>query len=142
MKLSAKTEYAALAMLELAVRNASGEPVRIREVADTHGIPPRFLVQILLQLKNAGLVTSTRGASGGYQLSKPPEEITLAQIVGVVEGVDAEVSSNTNSDSPTAAVLIAVWREIQQAEMELLEATTLADLVEQAGSGRSQMYYI
>ncbi len=62
MKLSAKTEYACLAVLELAARYGTGEPVRIRTIADEHGIPSRFLVQILLQLKGAGFVASTRGA--------------------------------------------------------------------------------
>ena len=71
MKLSAKTEYACIAMLELAARYDTGEPIRIRTIADEHDIPSRFLVQILLQLKGAGLVNSTRGASGGYQLVVP-----------------------------------------------------------------------
>src|SRR5207302_9373299 len=86
MKLSAKTEYACIAMLELARRYETGEPVRIREIADEHGIPPRFLVQILLQLKGAGYVASTRGASGGYQLLKAPEKISLGEVMRVNDG--------------------------------------------------------
>ena len=66
MKVSAKTDYACLAMLELAAHYGSKEPLRIRTIADEHGIPSRFLVQILLQLKGAGFVASTRGAAGGY----------------------------------------------------------------------------
>ena len=69
MSFSAKTEYACLAMLELALRDGSGEPVRLRDVAAAHRIPSPFLVQILLQLKSAGLVESTRGAAGGYRLA-------------------------------------------------------------------------
>ncbi|HEY3394892.1 MAG TPA: Rrf2 family transcriptional regulator, partial [Lacipirellulaceae bacterium] len=76
MKLSARTEYACLAMLQLAQEYDSGEPVQIRRIADEHAIPGRFLVQILLQLKGAGLVASTRGAAGGYRLARPPHEIT------------------------------------------------------------------
>ena len=72
MKLFAKTEYACIAVLELALRYQSGQPVRIREIAETHGIPARFLVQILLQLKGAGIVVSTRGAGGGYQAQHSP----------------------------------------------------------------------
>ena len=64
MIVSAKTEYACIAVLELAARHGRGEPVRIRDIADAHGIPSRFLVQILLQLKTAGLVQSVRGAAG------------------------------------------------------------------------------
>src|SRR5215475_6331543 len=80
VKVSAKTEYACIAMLELSASYGAHEPVRIRKIAEEHGIPSRFLVQILLQLKGAGLVTSTRGAAGGYQLAKAPEEITLAEV--------------------------------------------------------------
>ena len=84
VKVSAKTEYACIAMLELAASYGSGEPVRIRRIADEHGIPSRFLVQILLQLKGAGLVASTRGAAGGYQLTRPPGEISLATVMNVI----------------------------------------------------------
>ena len=81
MTISAKVEYACVAILELAARYDSDEPVRIRDIADAHGIPSRFLVQILLQLKGAGLVQSTRGATGGYALAKPPEAISLADVM-------------------------------------------------------------
>ena len=64
MHVSAKTEYACLAVLELALSYDSGEPMQVRRLATAHGIPSHFLVQILLQLKNAGLVSSTRGAAG------------------------------------------------------------------------------
>ena len=77
MIVSAKTEYACIAVLELAARHVRGEPVRIREIAAAHAIPSRFLVQILLQLKSAGIVQSIRGAAGGYQLAREPDDITL-----------------------------------------------------------------
>ena len=85
MKISAKAEYACLAVLALARKNPDDPPVRIREISATHGIPERYLVQILLQLKGAGLVASTRGASGGYQLTRPPESISLAQIITAID---------------------------------------------------------
>ena len=68
MQISAKTEYACIAVLDLAMSYDGGEPLQIRKIAAAHDIPSGFLVQILLQLKTAGLVTSTRGASGGYRL--------------------------------------------------------------------------
>jgi Rrf2 family protein len=85
MRVSAKAEYACLAMLELAGNYEGTNPVRVKAIADSHGIPQRFLVQILLQLKGAGLVASVRGASGGYQLARPPEEISLADIVNAID---------------------------------------------------------
>src|ERR1700741_4926153 len=111
MKVSAKTEYACLAMLELAAHYGSGEPVRIRQIADAHGIPSRFLVQILLQLKGAGFVTSTRGAAGGYQLLKDPTEITLAEVMSVIEGHNHRVTSNLHEKTPASNALLFAWQE-------------------------------
>jgi Rrf2 family protein len=141
MKVSAKTEYACLAMLELAAHYGSNEPVRIRTIADEHGIPSRFLVQILLQLKGAGYVASTRGASGGYQLVKPPDDISLGEVMAVIEGQDAEVS-NTNSKSPTAQVLKETWREVAQVEYDTLRSITFADLVSRIHRQSENMFYI
>lgn len=142
MKVSAKTEYACLAILELAAQSSSGEPVRIRSIADEHGIPARFLVQILLQLKGAGFVTSTRGASGGYQLAKPPEEITLGEVMNVIEGQDNEVSSSLNVKSPSARVLFDAWRKVNRVEREALGAITFADLVSRIKRESENMFYI
>lgn len=139
---SAKTEYASLAMLELAARYHDPQPVRIRQIADQHGIPSRFLVQILLQLKGAGLVSSTRGASGGYQLTRPPDRITLAEVMAPLEGQEPPPTTSCKSDSPGALALLDVWQEIHRARQETLEATTLADLVERARGRDEHMYYI
>lgn len=142
MKVSAKTEYACIAMMELAATFGSGEPVRIRKIADEHGIPSRFLVQILLQLKGAGLVTSTRGAAGGYQLLKPPREITLGQIMAAIDGQEERIASSAAAGSPPAAVLVDVWQEILNVERQMLDAVTLADLVDRARAQSESMYYI
>ena len=79
MKISAKAEYACLAILALARPRPDDPPLRIREISEAHGIPERYLVQILLQLKGAGLVHSTRGASGGYRLARPPSRSRWAR---------------------------------------------------------------
>lgn len=142
MKVSAKTEYACLAMLELAAHYGSNEPVRIRSIADEHGIPSRFLVQILLQLKGAGFVSSTRGASGGYQLIKPPEEISLGEVMAVIEGQDTEVTSTTSPRSSTARVLKDAWQEVAKVEYDALRAITFADLVSRIQRQSENMYYI
>jgi Rrf2 family protein len=142
MKVSAKAEYACLAMLELAAHWGSGEPVRIRAIANEHGIPSRFLVQILLQLKGAGFVSSTRGASGGYQLIKPPEEISLGEVMAVIEGQEGEVTTNADSRSPTAQVLVQAWREVDQVERDALRSITFADLVGRIQRRTENMFYI
>ncbi|WP_435020158.1 RrF2 family transcriptional regulator [Tundrisphaera sp. TA3] len=86
MKISAKAEYACLSVIELARSQAEGRPRRVREIAEAQGIPERYLVQILLLLKAAGLVQSTRGAVGGYALTRPAAEITVADVVAVIDG--------------------------------------------------------
>ena len=140
MNLSAKTEYACLAMLELAKEFDSGEPVQLRRIAAEHGIPSRFLVQILLQLKGASLVASTRGAAGGYRLARSPGEITLADVIEVIEGEDRPESSYSKP-SPLARALLDFCREMTQLQRERLESETLADLVD-AATQREPMYFI
>lgn len=141
MKISAKTEYACLAMLELARNEGSAQPVRAAQIAETHGIPVRFLVQILLQLKAAGLVRSTRGAAGGYRLARPPVEATLADVLAAVEGASTS-SPPEETASPALRVLQGVWRSVNLAEQKLLERITLADLAQQIEQGGEGMYYI
>jgi Rrf2 family protein len=140
VKVSAKTEYACIAMLELAASYGSGEPVRIRNIAEQHGIPSRFLVQILLQLKGAGLVTSTRGASGGYQLLKPPDEISLASVMAVIEGPPEEVTTSASPDSSAARALADTWQEIAAVEHEMLESVTVSELLERARRHNENLY--
>jgi len=129
-------------MLELATHYGSDEPLRIREIADQHGIPSRFLVQILLQLKGAGFVSSTRGASGGYQLVKPPEEISLGEVMAIIDGPTTEVTTNADPRSPTGRVLISAWREVAQVEHDALYAITFAELVQRLERGAENMFYI
>ena len=140
MKLSAKTEYACLAMLALAEEYDPGEPVQLRRIAEEHGIPPRFLVQILSQLKGAGLVASTRGSAGGYRLARPPHEITLADVIDVLEG-DGRPESNAAKISSLGQALVGFCCELSQQERDRLEAATLADFAQHA-AGREPMWYI
>jgi Rrf2 family protein len=139
--LSAKVEYAAVAVLELANHYGTGEPVRLREIADSHGIPPAFLVQIMLQLKAAGLVESTRGAAGGYRLTRDPSQVTLAEVKLVIEG-GGELATNIVSASTASHVLLDTWKELAAAEREKLASITFADLAERCHGGVEKMYYI
>lgn len=143
MKVTAKTEYACLAMIELAANYQSDEPTRIKSIADAHGIDKRFLVQILLQLKTAGLVTSVRGASGGYQLMRSPEQITLADILQAVEDRNPTVVQHADGTPSSAAhVLASVWREIREEEQRLLSRLSLAELVRRAEPAADMSYQI
>lgn len=128
-------------MFELAAGYDQGEPIRIRTIADKHGIPSRFLVQILLQLKGAGWVHSTRGAAGGYRLAQPPESITLADIISTIEG-PAEGEATPLGPSQASRVLASIWSEIGQIEQDILSSITLDELVMRAEEPAEGMYYI
>src|SRR3954470_7774805 len=131
MRISAKAEYACVAMLELAAGYNEPQPMRIKAIADAQGIPQRFLVQILLQLKTAGLVASVRGASGGYQLARPPDAITLAQVITAIDDRTLTPRSALGESNRTPAVeaLLAVWKEVQAEEQRMLHKLTLAELI-------------
>jgi Rrf2 family protein len=144
MRISAKAEYACVAMLELAANYRDPQPVRIKAIAEAQGIPQRFLVQILLQLKTAGLVSSVRGAAGGYQLARPPESVTLADIIGAIdERTLAPTSALAEANrTPRVSTLLAVWREVQAEEQRLLEGLTLAELLRRSQQGSGLSYQI
>lgn len=135
MLFSAKAEYACLAMLELAARHGGPKPIRLVELAEVHSIPQRFLVQLLQQLKGAGLLASSRGAAGGYLLTRPPAEISLADVLDVIDpGESLNRSLRFREASPIAGALHGVWDSILETRQRMLQETTLAMLVE-AGQG-------
>jgi Rrf2 family protein len=142
MRVSAKAEYACVAMFELAVNHSTGEPVRVRTIAQAHGIPLRFLVQILLQLKGAGLVVSVRGASGGYQLTRSPDKISLADVISVIDRATARSDADSLAPSAAVAAIRNVWRGIQAEEQRMLEQVSLAELVRQTQQTSAPSYQI
>lgn len=141
MPFSAKTEYACLAMLQLAEDRAEGGPTPQRTLAERQAIPEGFLVQILCDLRRAGLVTSTRGSSGGYRLARSAEEISLAEVVNAIEG-EPTTQTSTPCATPLGGVLASVCGALQAAERERLESLSLADMVEQAAGVGEPMWYI
>ena len=142
MQFSAKTEYACLAILELSLHQNDIRPLRIDDIASRHGIPSRFLVQILLQLKAAGIVLSIRGAAGGYRLAKSAVTISLGEVMTVIAGDRSNFLQNSNNVTPMSKALFQTWENISQIEQEHLCAVTFEDLLKQAGSSNEDMYYI
>jgi Rrf2 family cysteine metabolism transcriptional repressor len=132
MKISAKAEYACLAVLALARHGPEAQPVRIREISETFGIPERYLVQILLQLKGAGLVVSTRGASGGYRLARAATAISLGEVLAAIDGPGVTTREVPGTRRSTASVLAPVWESVRAAERAVLDHTTIAQLAEQS----------
>src|SRR5947208_335594 len=131
MRVSAKAQYACIAMLELAGNNQEPQLLQVKTIADIHGISPRFLVQILLQLKVNGLVRSVRGASGGYQLARSPEKITLADVINAIDDPAPAMPPALKALKPSSAVnaLSSVLQEVDAKERQMLREVTLAALV-------------
>jgi Rrf2 family protein len=144
MRISAKAEYACIAMLQLAGHYREVVPLRIKSIADAHGIPQRFLVQILLQLKTAGLVASVRGAAGGYQLARSPAKISLADIINAVTDRGPDPRSDPIALSPSSAVraVRSIWQELQAEEQRRLEELSLAELARRAQETSGLSYQI
>lgn len=147
MRISAKGEYAIRAMLDLALHHRQGGRglVPIQEVARRQAIPQRYLEQVLLLLKRAGFLGSKRGSSGGYWLSRPPEQITVGDVLRAAEGslVPLEVAGRRARDA--GRDLAELWEEVADAVAKVLDRTTLADLAERAAARRSPgraMYHI
>jgi len=142
MKVSAKTEYACIAILELAARYHSSVPARVRDLAEAHNIPARFLVQILLQMKASGFVVSTRGKAGGYYLNRPPQQITLAEVMTAIEGPKNSCGNGIKKESSVTDVLRRVWNEAGCAQQQVLESVTVAELLDHSHKSGGHMYYI
>lgn len=131
MRVSAKVDYALRASIELAA--AAPEQMKGERLAAAQSIPHKFLENILADLRNGGLVTSQRGVEGGYRLARPADEITVADVIRVVEGPIASVRGqrpDAVAYEGTALPLRDVWIELRTAMRGVLEQTTLADLVE------------
>jgi Rrf2 family protein len=130
MRVSAKVDYAVRAGVELAAA-AAGEPVKGERIAQAQQIPLKFLENILLELKHAGLVHSQRGAEGGYWLARPPDEISLADVIRAVEGPIANVRGLRPEQveyGGAAEPLREVWIAVRASLRGVLETVTLADL--------------
>ncbi len=143
MRVSAKAEYACVAMVELAARQNEKQPVQIKTIADAHGISPRFLVQILLQLKGAGLVASSRGSSGGYQLTRTPDKITLGEIINTIDRSPQGHSALTVlPQSQVVQAVRGVWQQVNTQEERILAQTTLAEMVRRTSESDMASYQI
>jgi Rrf2 family protein len=130
MRVSAKTDYALRAAVELAAAPA-GTPVKGERLATSQSIPLRFLENILLQLRHAGIIESRRGADGGYKLARPADEITLADVIRAIDGPLAGVSGQrpeTLDFKGRSEPLREVWVAVRASLRSVLEQVTLADV--------------
>jgi len=131
MKLSTRGRYGLRFMLELAVHYNEG-PIFLKDIAQRQGISEKYLWQLIHPLKTAGLINSTRGAHGGYQLAKNPEDITLKDIMQVVEGPLCLVDCVDNAsicERASTCITRNVWQEATRVILKTLESLTLETMV-------------
>ncbi len=132
MKLTSKSEYAMLALVYLA-RQPENTYIRVETIAIEQSIPPQFLEQILLVLKRGKILMSLKGHNGGYRLAKPPADITLAEVIRLIDGPLApteSVSLNFYRSTPIEkeAALLSVFAQVRDCVVMILENTTLANV--------------
>jgi len=130
--ITTKSPYAVKALTELA-RRGSTAPVPIAEIARARGIPAQFLEGLFATMRRAGILQSQRGVKGGYSFARPPAEITVLEVVELLEG---DLGAESADHGP-------VWEEAVDAVKRVLGATTIADVAErEAQAAGAQMYYI
>jgi Rrf2 family protein len=136
MWIARRTDYATRALLALALAPGN-DPVKLQTISERTQVPSSVLEQVMLQLRNNGIVRSERGPVGGYRLNKEPEEITLEDVVRLFQGPLAPISCATRKNPEPCPMTIGcsmrdVWEEVRDATIRVLERTTFADLAARA----------
>ncbi|WP_054949101.1 cysteine metabolism transcriptional regulator CymR [Numidum massiliense] len=139
MKISTKGRYGLIIMMDLANHYGKG-PVALKSIAERHNLSDHYLEQLVIPLRNAGLVKSIRGAYGGYKLNRAPQDITAGDVIRVLEGPIRLVECSEDEDPATRHL----WLRIRDSVNEVLNSTTLQDLItfEDKGNNDYYMFYI
>jgi Rrf2 family protein len=139
MKFGVGVDYSLKALLMLADRYPSAQPLRVEEIAAVQGVPENYLRRLLIELKRGGLVLSQKGPSGGYMLARPPARITMADVVEIIEGdytpvecLEDGATSFCSRDS--GCPMRDVWREVRDSVVGILRNATLQSLAERRKS--------
>jgi len=125
MRISARCDYACRALMELSLHWPDKTPVHIQQISENQKIPERYLVQILIQLKRYGLVSSSRGKEGGYILVKPPENIKLGEVMRNISGALLPISDSAVKDG---SVFLGIWKEAENVMEDVLDKVSFADI--------------
>jgi Rrf2 family transcriptional regulator, cysteine metabolism repressor len=139
VKLSVRSDYAARAVLGLARHFPSSEPQRVEDLAAAQGVPPNYLVQILIELKSQHIVRSVRGKAGGYLLARPPAKITLGDVLRCVHG--QVFDSPALSDPACAPELRRAWKRLKRGMETIAAGVNFQQLLEESAE-KEKMYYI
>lgn len=143
MPFSAKSEYALVALIELAAAQPHGGSLQVGEICRRQGLPDRYLEQMLTSLRKAGVLHSIRGPRGGYQLARAAAEISVAEVIECLERL-APAERQGDRSTPEFSVVASLERQLEMARSRVLNSTTLQQLVEerQARILPQQMFYI
>jgi Rrf2 family protein len=145
MKFGVGVDYSLKALLMLADRYPSAQPLRVEEIAAVQGVPENYLRRLLIELKRGGLVLSQKGPNGGYMLARPPARITMADVVEIIEGDYTPVecledAANSFCPRDGGCPMRDVWREVRDRVVGILRSATLQSLAERRKS--AVMYQI
>lgn len=135
MKFGVGVDYSLKALIMLAQRYPSPEPLRVEEIASAQGVPENYLRRLLVELKRGGLVMSQKGPSGGYLLARNPARITMADIVQLIEGEFVPVEcleegANASCSRADPCAMREVWTEVRESVKAILRRTTLQALAQ------------
>ncbi len=142
MKVSTRGEYGVRAMVALARHHGEG-PMSIADIAGESSVPAAYLEQLIAPLRRAGIVTSKRGAHGGYMLSRPPESVRVGDVYRVMEGPVAPMDCVSENIEDQTCPLIdgcetrPVWLKVRDSVIDAIDSTTLADLLAEGGRARN-----
>ena len=147
MKFSTRSRYGLRLMIELAVRAGSNRPILLKEISASQEISEKYLSKLVIPLKNSGLIISERGAKGGYLLARRAADISVYEIVSVLEGdlapVDCLVVPEICGRSKACSAREVVWQELEEVIADFLKSKTLDILAGIEKNCRSvEMYYI
>src|ERR1700746_3908588 len=134
MKFGVGVDYSLKALLMLADRYPSAQPLRVEEIAAGQAVPENYLRRLLIELKRGGLVLSQKGPNGGYMLARPPARITMADVVEIIEGdyapVDCIEESSSLCPRENPCPMRDVWRDVRDSVTSILRGVTLQSLSE------------
>jgi Rrf2 family transcriptional regulator, cysteine metabolism repressor len=139
LKLSIKSDYAARAVLWLSQHYAEGVARTVEDMASEQGLPPNYLVQILIELKSAQIVKSQRGKDGGYMLARPPSKITFGDVLRCIHGEIFDSPALNNPPPPPE--LRQAWQQLRQVVNQTADSITFQQMME-ASLEKGKMYYI
>jgi Rrf2 family cysteine metabolism transcriptional repressor len=145
VKLSTKGKYGVKALFELAMHEGAG-PMSLKTIAERQGLSEHYLEQLAAPLRKAGLIVSIRGAQGGYTLARPANQITVGDIIRVLEGpigfTDCATEGEKAPECAADCVVHGVWEKVTQQIIAVIDGITLADLVEEAQAELARKSFI